>query len=84
VYLIDVGQSLDIVDENALFLLRLDIKNVNTFFARMDIPTVSNIQILEFIWVLTLKRFPFQFQSSSALCSEDSKQLRRFSAFQKF
>ncbi|CAL5993343.1 RIO_kinase 1 [Hexamita inflata] len=49
VFMIDFGQALDLTNPNAITLLRIDIKNINTFFARLGIPVVENVKVLEFI-----------------------------------
>lgn len=48
-YLIDFGQALDLTNPNAVTLLRVDIRNVNAFFARMGVPVVPNGRVLEFV-----------------------------------
>ncbi|KAH0574560.1 putative RIO kinase 1 [Spironucleus salmonicida] len=49
VYLIDVGQSTDVDSEVALTLLRIDIRNINSFFAKLQLSTISNSDFLAFI-----------------------------------
>lgn len=48
-FLIDFGQALDLTNPNAVTLLRVDIRNVNAFFARMGVPVVPNARVLEFV-----------------------------------
>lgn len=47
-YLIDMGQSVHMTHPNALQFLRIDIINVNFFFARQGIPVLSAREILAF------------------------------------
>lgn len=48
-YLIDMGQSVHVTHPNALQFLRIDIININFFFARQGIPVLSAREVLAFI-----------------------------------
>lgn len=49
VIMIDIGQAMDAQNPYAMVLLRVDIRNMNIFFARMGIPIVNAAEILSFV-----------------------------------
>lgn len=48
-YIIDVSQSLEHSNPESLNMLRMDIKNVNTFFRRKKVDVLNEVAIFDFI-----------------------------------
>lgn len=47
--MIDVSQSVEMDNENAVKFLKMDVKNVTMFFRKQGVPTMALKRLLEFI-----------------------------------
>jgi RIO kinase 1 len=55
IYIIDVGQAIEDYHLNALSFLRRDCANINSFFERNKIETITNQQLFDIITMFDLK-----------------------------